>query len=111
MLKELADFDLTEPEPSFTTVPDEQLAHYIGDYQSSGEHYAYKIRKWSAHRVYKDLVTKAPAIKLRLKALDDALWLGHNEEGIDVMKLRFLNPDNQGKYTNLFRTRINQRVS
>ncbi len=111
LLKELADFDLTEPEPSFVAVPDQQLANYLGDYQSSGEHYSVTLENGHLTALYKDLVTKAPAIKLRLKALDDALWLGHNEEGIDVMKLRFLNPDNQGKYTNLFRTRINQRVS
>ena len=111
LLKELVDIDLTEPEPSFVKLPNQQLANYLGDYQSSGEHYAVTLENGQLTALYKDLVTKAPAIKLSLKALDDALWLGHNEEGVDVMKLRFLNPDNQGKYANLFRTRINQRVS
>ena len=111
LLKELADFDLTEPEPSFVTEPHQQLAHYLGDYQSSGEHYSVRLENGCLIALYKDLANSLPAIKLRLKAIDDALWLGHNEEGFGVMRLRFLNPDDQGKYNYLFNSRMNQRIN
>ena len=110
LLKELADFDLTEPKPSFVTVPDQQLAHYLGDYQSSGEHYTITLENGQLTVLYKDLATTAPAIKLRLKALEDTLWLGHDKEGIGVMKLRFINQDNQGNYAYLFNSQMNPRV-
>ena len=111
LLKELADLDLTEPEPSFVTIADQQLAHYLGDYQSSGEYYSVIQEDGELSVLYKDLATKAPTIKLHLKAIDNALWVGHTKEGVAVMRLRFLNPDDRGKYIYLFNTRMNQRIS
>lgn len=111
LLKEWADFDLTEPEPSFVTVPDEQLAHYIGDYQSSGEHYAITLENGQLTALYKDLATKAPAVKTYLKPLDDALWMGFSEEGVPGGKLRFLEPDDSGHYRYIFSTRMLPRTN
>ena len=110
LLKELADFDLTEPKPSFVTVPNEQLAHYIGDYQSSGEHYAIRLENARLTAVYKDIATKAPAVKTYLKPLDDALWMGFSEEGAPGAKIRFLEPDDSGRYRYIFSTRMLPRI-
>ena len=60
LLKELTDFDLAEPDPSFINVPDQQLAHYLGNYQSSGEHYAITLENGRLIALYKDLATNAP---------------------------------------------------
>jgi hypothetical protein len=111
LLKELADIDLTEPEPSFTTVSDQKLAHYIGDYQSFGEHYSITLENNQLTAVFKDLVTKAPEIKMSLKAVDSALWIGFNEEGVPVGRLRFLESDDSGLYRYVFNGRMLPRLT
>ena len=110
LLNELADFDLTEPEPSFTAVPDQKFVDYIGDYQSFGEHYSITVENSQLTAVFKDLVTKAPAIKLRLKALDSSLWAGFDEKNVLVAKLRFLDPDDSGHYHYVFNGRMLPRI-
>ncbi len=87
------------------------LSHYIGDYQSSGEHYAIRLENGQLTAVYKDLATKAPAVKTYLKPLDDALWMGFSEEGVPGGKLRFLEPDDSGHYRYIFSTRMLPRTN
>ena len=111
LLKELADIDLTEPEPSFVTVHDQQLTHYLGDYQSAGEYFSFAVDGNQLTATYKHLALNTPATTLRFKALDETLWIGFNEEGIAVTKLRFLNPDAQGVYAYLFNGQMIQRIS
>ena len=110
LLKELADIDLAEQEPSFVTVSNQQLSHYVGDYQSSGGHFSIAIEDKNLIAKYKDFVVDTPAIKLQLKALDDALWIGYNEQGSAVTKLRFLDPDTKGNFRYLFNGRMNKRA-
>jgi len=110
LLKELADFDLSEPAPSFVTMPDEQLFNCIGDYKSFGEHFSITMENNQLTAVFKDLVTKAPAINLRLKPLGSTLWGGFNEEDVLVARLRFLDPDDSGHYRYVFNGRMLPRV-
>ena len=110
LLKELADIDLTEPEPSYVAIPPQQLTHYVGDYQSSGEHYSFTIDDGRLIAVYKDLVTKIPPIKLRLEALDNELWSSFDEKGIPMGKIRFSDPDASNHCRTLFNGRMLSRT-
>ena len=110
LLNVLADIDLTEPAPSVIDIPYQQLIRYTGDYKSLGEHYSIVIEDRKLVAKHKDFVFDRPATKLHLKALDDSVWVGYNEQGYAATKIRFLNPDARGKYAYLFNGQMNQRV-
>lgn len=110
LLKELANFDLSEPEESYVEVSEEQLTLYTGDYHALGDHFSLEAVDGQLVAIYNDRVLKTPAQKLYLKALDNALWIAINSDGEAVTKLRFLKPDTQGFYTYLFNGRMIQRV-
>lgn len=110
LLKELVDIDLSEPEPTLVEMPKEQLLPCQGDYQSPGEHYSIRLEGEQLVAIYRNTVSASPAQRLILKATDSGMWAGYTEEGSPGGKLRFFDPDEQGKYRYLFNNRMLPRV-
>ncbi|MDC0000214.1 beta-lactamase family protein [Porticoccaceae bacterium] len=110
LLLELANIDLTEPEPTFVTELVHSLNLYVGDYKTLGAHYSITVENIQLTATYRNLITKEAPIKMRLQFLGDDLWMGFNEEGVSTGKIRFLEPDEFGSYQYVFNGRLLPRI-